>query len=316
MNVWIFINEKLSAGIGIMLLYVLDSTGSSPGRQGFKMAVAADGTFCGTIGGGIMEHKLVEKAKAMLLQNETTVVLQYQHHDKEKTKDQSGMICSGSQLNAFIPLIAVDKKTIEKIISQEKKSLQLSPGGLELSDITETALQYKTSTDWLYTEALSQQPVIHIIGGGHTGLALSELMHFLGFYIKLYDDRPELNTIAANVFAHEKHVVNYDSIAGHFINAENDYAVIMTVGYRTDKVVLKQLFSIPFCYLGLLGSGHKIKILMDELEAEGHFAELLKNIHAPVGINILSKTTREIAVSIAAEIIREKNKGMPTGRAL
>ena len=55
---------------------------------------------------------------------------------------------------------------------------------------------------------------------------------------------------------------------------------------------------------------------MDELEAEGHSAELLKNIHAPVGINILSKTTREIAVSIAAEIIREKNKGMPTGRAL
>ena len=72
-------------------------------------------------------------------------------------------------------------------------------------------------------------------------MALSELMHFLGFYIKLYDDRPELNTIAANSFAHEKHIVNYDSIASHFINAENDYAVIMTIGYRTDKIVLKQL---------------------------------------------------------------------------
>ena len=64
MNVWIFIHEKLSAALDVMLLYVLESEGSSPGRQGFKMAVAADGTFCGTIGGGIMEHKLVEKAKS------------------------------------------------------------------------------------------------------------------------------------------------------------------------------------------------------------------------------------------------------------
>ena len=32
------------------------------------------------------------------------------------------------------------------------------------------------------------------------------------------------------------------------------------------------------------------------------------------GTNIFSKTTKEIAVSIAAEIIREKNKDLPTGR--
>jgi xanthine dehydrogenase accessory factor len=55
-------------------------------------------------------------------------------------------------------------------------------------------------------------------------------------------------------------------------------------------------------------------MLMEELEAEGLSAEILKNIHTPVGINIFSKTTREIAVSIAAEIIREKNKDLPTGR--
>ena len=63
MQVWEFIKDKLNASIEVMLLYVLGSEGSSPGRQGFKMAVAADGTFNGTIGGGIMEHKLVEKAR-------------------------------------------------------------------------------------------------------------------------------------------------------------------------------------------------------------------------------------------------------------
>ena len=322
MSVWDFILNKLLATQEVMLLYVLDSEGSSPGRQGFKMAVATDGTFHGTIGGGIMEHKLVEKAKSMLLQNERSVLLMRQHHDKEHANNQSGMICSGTQLNAFIPLTNADKLTIEKIISAcsalraEKRSIQLTPAGLESVHEKPTGLQYKTDTVWLYSEAINQQPVIHIIGGGHIGLALSELMNFLGFYIKLYDDRPELNTIAANSFAHEKHIVNYGSIASHFINVENDYAVIMTIGYRTDKTVLKQLHDKSFFYLGLLGSDHKIKMLMQELEAEGFSSQSLQNINTPIGINIFSKTTKEIAVSIAAEIIREKNRELPTGRNL
>ena len=84
MDLWRFISDKLNAGIDIELLYVLESEGSSPGRQGFKMAVAADGTFCGTIGGGIMEHKLVEKVKSRLQQNESGVLLMRQHHDLQR----------------------------------------------------------------------------------------------------------------------------------------------------------------------------------------------------------------------------------------
>jgi xanthine dehydrogenase accessory factor len=314
MNVWEFIHAELSSAQKLVLLYVVQSEGSSPGRQGFKMAVAVNGEIFGTIGGGIMEHKLVEKARTMLLQNETAVLLMRQHHDKEHPKDQSGMICSGSQLNAFIPLSGRDKKIIEKIIAGENKIIQLSPNGIQLVDEPAMGLQYKTNEDWLYNEAINQQPVIHIIGGGHVGLALSELMNYLGFYIKLYDDRPGLNTIVSNSFAHEKLVVDYKTIGTQFDKTENDFVVIMTIGYRTDKIVLKQLLNKPFFYLGLLGSDHKVKMLMDELEAEGHSRELLKNIHTPIGINILSKTTREIAVSIAAEIICEKNKGLPTGR--
>ena len=132
-------------------------------------------------------------------------------------------------------------------------------------------------------------------------------MNFLGFYIKLYDDRPELNTIAANTFAHEKHIVNYDSVSNHFINVENDYAVIMTIGYRADKTVLKQLINKPFFYLGLLGSKYKIDTLFKELKEEGITKELLDKVFSPVGLNIASKTTKEIAVSIAAEIIGVKN---------
>ncbi len=319
MDVWKFISGKLSASQPVMLIYVLDSEGSSPGRSGFKMAVAADGTICGTIGGGIMEHKLAEKAKDMLLKNEKGVLLMRQYHNKEHTTDQSGMICLGNQLNAFILLSSGDEKTIETILQEGPYTIQLSPKGLSIHESVPAdknySLHFKSNEDWLYIEKINQRPVIHIIGGGHVSLALSELMCFLGFYSKVYDDRPELNTILQNFFANEKIIVSgYEKLGEYITDCRNDYAVIMTVGYRTDKIALQQLLKKEFYYLGMMGSEHKTETLMNELKAEGVPEEALKKVFTPIGVNIYSKTTPEIAVSIAAEIIREKNKKLPTGR--
>lgn len=319
MDVWKFIKDKLSAAQELVLLYVLESEGSSPGRNGFKMAIASDGTICGTIGGGIMEHKLVEKAKTMLQQNECAVLLMRQHHDKEHTTDQSGMICSGSQLNTFIPLSAADKKNIDTILTDGQFTIHLSPKGLGIHESTPQdknfSLQFKSEADWLYKEKVNQRPVIHIIGGGHVSLALSELMCFLGFYSKVYDDRPELNTILQNFFANEKIIIpGYEQLGEYITDCKNDYAVIITLGYRTDKIALQKLLKKEFYYIGLMGSEHKTDILMKELKEEGFSDALLEKVFTPIGVNIYSKTAPEIAVSIAAEIIREKNKELPTGR--
>jgi xanthine dehydrogenase accessory factor len=319
MDVWKFISNKLSALQQVVLLYVLESEGSSPGRNGFKMAVAADGTICGTIGGGIMEHKLVEMAKDMLDKNEIIVLLKRQYHNKEHTTDQSGMICLGNQLNVFIPLAVEDEKTIETILQDGPCTIQLSPRGLQIQESTPVDknynLQFTSNEDWLYSEKINQRPVIHIIGGGHASLALSELMCFLGFYSKVYDDRPGLNTILQNFFANEKITVSgYEQLGDYITDCKNDYAVIMTMGYRTDKIALQQLLQKEFYYLGMMGSEHKTEILMNELKANGVAEEALKKVFTPIGVNIYSKTTPELAVSIAAEIIREKNKDLPTGR--
>ena len=318
LDVWEFINDKLSANVNVMLLYVLDSEGSSPGRKGFKMAVTADGDLCGTIGGGIMEFKFVEKAKSLLQAgvNDSSIVKQF--HDKTHDKNQSGMICSGSQLIVLIPLNPDAKETIKQVIEAQRKNknktIHISPAGIKVTDEPAKGLDYKTETEWSYSESINQKPVIHIIGGGHVGLALTELMKWLGFYTKLYDDRSGLNTIQQNLFADEKHFMDYNTI-GEYINInKDDFVVIMTIGYRTDKIVLKQLLSKDFFYMGLLGSEKKNERLFEELKNEGIDENKLDKVFAPVGINIFSKTTREIAISIAAQIIFEKNKNLPTGR--
>jgi len=318
MEPWNFINDKLQANLKVMLLWVLDSDGSSPGRRGFKMAVAEDGTFSGTIGGGIMEHKLVEKARALLQDNMNDISLVKQYHDKQHTKDQSGMICSGSQLIAFVPMRQRDFEVVRHITGGNQlrgSYLQVSPKGLVISDDTShDGLKYMNELDWSYSEKADQRPVIYIIGGGHVGLALSELMHFLGFYIKVYDDRKDLSTMMQNHFAHEKHVVEYETIGASIADDPEGFLVIMTFGYRDDLTVFKQLINKKFFYCGMMGSEAKIQKLWGELVQEKFDPAQWKHWHMPIGVNIYSKTTKEIAVSIAAEIIREKNKDLPTGR--
>ena len=307
MSVWNFIETKLQHDFDVMLLFVAESIGSSPGKAGFAMAVANDDSFNGTIGGGIMEYKLVEKAKSLLQQNHQTIFLQEQYHDKIHAKNQSGMICSGSQKIIFVPLSEKDLSTIQSINHQTKKSFSITTNSFTANNFELNEWKFIDENNWQYTQNIIQQNVIHIIGGGHCGLALSELMSFLGFYIHIYDDRENLNTVEQNYYAHEKHLVNYENI-NNFLNASaKDYVVLMTIGYRTDKIILSQIIKNSYYYLGLLGSEKKINTLFTELKQEGVNDDLLNKIHTPIGININSQTTQEIAVSIAAEIIKVKN---------
>ena len=321
MDAWTFIEDNLAAGMPVLAMMVVESKGSSPGRQGFIMAVSKEGNFTGTIGGGIMEHKLVEKAKSLLAKGETEISLVWQYHDKKQSQ-QSGMICSGSQVIAFVPLaihhLHIIKEVTEAVKNRELKSILLSPSGLNISTQNTTSSKhqfiFKNEKDWTYVEAIHHQPVALIFGGGHVGLALSQQLSVLGFYIKIYDNRAGLNTLEQNVFAHEKHIIEYSQLNNTIKILPTDFIIIVTVGYKTDKIILKQLLGKKYFYLGMMGSDTKIKTLLSALQQEGHSSEEWHDWFLPIGISIHSRTAAEIAVSIAAQMISEKNKNLPTGR--
>lgn len=66
----------------------------------------------------------------------------------------------------------------------------------------------------------------------------------------------------------------------------------------------------------MMGSDTKVDIIKQELRDEGFDEKSLDKIYMPIGLHIFSKTAQEIAVSIAAEIIRKKiNTCPPAGRA-
>ena len=53
---------------------------------------------------------------------------------------------------------------------------------------------------------------------------------------------------------------------------------------------------------------------IDDLLNEGVRPEALERVYAPVGIDIGSQTVPEIAVSILAELISHRNRGVVPGR--
>ena len=184
----------------------------------------------------------------------------------------------------------------------------------------EFAFEMIAENEFSYSERIGTKNHLYIVGGGHCALALSKLMSGMGFYIHLIEEREDLNTLLKNDFVHEKIIVsdyaeiedliareNFHSAEGGHAARQDSYIVIMTFGYRTDNIAVRALAGKNFRYLGVLGSGSKMQELFEEWEADGISESWLKNIHAPIGIPIHSETPEEIAVSIAAEIIKIKN---------
>ncbi|NNE28760.1 MAG: XdhC family protein [Saprospiraceae bacterium] len=310
MKFWSNIRARINQGSNLVLLYVLHSEGSSPGRQGFKMAVDDNGWMLGSIGGGFMEHKLVELARAKLQNGHFTPFAKRQIHRTNEIKDRSGMICSGEQIIAFYFL---DSSQIKNIPDENNSDtfLLLDQHGLTMQNNAEQEIQfslnYESEENWQMTELLNFHPKIVIVGAGHVGLALSKLMKDLGFDVVIIDDRQKLNTMEMNNYASKKVVTDYQSIDQH-IPFGNIYLSVMSFGYRTDKLIITKLLDKEFKYFGVLGSKAKMKKLFEELISEGYDSERLKKIHTPIGLDIKSKTPMEIAVSIAAQIIKVKNQ--------
>lgn len=317
LEIWQFAARKLKQNESAMLLVVAESSGSSPGRQGFKMIVAED-EIIGSIGGGVMEVRLVElaKGKSEKVKGKSDLEIIEQIHRKSSA-NSSGMICSGKQTVILYQLGSTHLKTVREVVSalenQQSKVLQISNLRFQISDCPVENFDFKferrSENEFIYQEKLGFKNKLYIVGGGHCALALSELMSKIDFHISLFDDREDLNTLIKNSFVREKTIVeSYEKIGEFIESGENVYVVVMTLGYQSDESVIRQLVDKNLKYFGVLGSRAKMKTLLRSLEKESYDKRKLAQIRTPVGLPINSRTPEEIAVSIAAEIIQVKNK--------
>ena len=312
LNFWKFILAELKVDKKIGLLVVAGSSNSSPGRKGFKMAVNEKAEMIGTIGGGIMEMDLLEYSLGLLFEGVTTSIKRL-HHSNSTTHEKSGLICGGRQ-TVIIKILSKDKvEVIEHIIENLRHritgELLITSSDFNYTDNSDlTQIQFKDDGQkWEYREQVGFTDTVYIVGGGHIGLAVSRIMKSLGFYVVVFDHRDDVFTIEQNEFANEIIICKYDEVGNNVIEGEKSFVIIATPMHAGDSGALKSVIKKNLKYIGLMGSKRKIKTIFDTLTEAGIDNKLFSKVYTPVGLEIEAETPEEIAVSIAAEIIKVKN---------
>ena len=101
--------------------------------------------------------------------------------------------------------------------------------------------------------------------------------------------------------------VSFEHLEGSLLPAGENYFVIMTRGHQFDLQAQAFAMKAPAVYIGVMGSRTKTAMLTEQLLELGFSREALEAVHAPVGLGIGAETPAEIAVSIAAELIKIRN---------
>jgi len=312
-KIWNAALESVMKEIPAMLIVITEAEGSTAGKPGFKMLVDANGNMTGTVGGGIQEYNLVETAKKKLAKEDySTFYKKFVHRENEK--DASGMICSGSDSAVIVPILEKQKNEITALMelsrSGKESLLILSAKGMKVGN-RRNEKQYQfdfvDETKWSYEENIEPGDTVYIIGGGHVGLALSRVLATLDFHTVVIDNRENLDTMERNIHADRKIISDYDKIDKIVNSGVHSFAVIMTFGHSADELVLTKLIDKNLKYLGMMASRAKRVKIYENLESKGVASELLEKVYSPIGIKIKSDTPEEIAISIAAEIIKVSN---------
>lgn len=162
-----------------------------------------------------------------------------------------------------------------------------------------------------------EQPArLLIVGGGHIGKALSEIGAMCGFRITVVDDRPEYAN--SERFPEADAVIRgrFDEVLAEYPIDGSTYAVCVTRGHRHDEVGLRRIVGRGAAYVGMIGSRRRVSAVLQHLIDEGMDRAAVESVHTPIGLDIGAETPEEIAVSIMAEIIRERRggSGAPMGR--
>ena len=159
-----------------------------------------------------------------------------------------------------------------------------------------------------FVEIYVKNPQLIILGGGHVSQPVAKIGKMLGFHITVMDDRTEFVTKERFPDADRLIEGTFDEISEKIPAYENAYYVIVTRGHLGDSASARQILKRPYAYLGMIGSRNKVRLTREKLLREGFTEEQLNTIHAPIGLPIGGQMPAEIAVSITAEIVQEKNK--------
>lgn len=331
--------EIVSSGKDAVLVSVVASSGSTPRGSGARMLVTEKGREYGTIGGGAVEYKS-EQIALDLLRNRCSCIEHFRLNANDVAK--LGMICGGAVDVYFRFIPGHHHRTIEFLQRIEKLYengeqtwliCELTSGsdgpmyiyGKEtgafgekvpqevIDNLSSKPMQITVAESTYYCEQLFAPGKVYIFGGGHVAQELVPALARVGFRCVVIEDRPEFATPELFAGAEETRLIDVSALPAVAEEiGKDDYVCIMTRGHKDDFEVQRHVLRSGARYIGVIGSANKKKAVFERLREYGYGDADFERITAPIGLDIGAETPAEIAVSIAAQLIKVR-AGRPAG---
>lgn len=342
------LEQALRAGHATAYTALVETRGSTPQKPGAAMLVFSDGSQTGTLGGGCVEAEVKRRALRLIDQGDAEL-LTFQLDDNYGWDD--GLICGGrmkmlvdpvrpgedvSYFQTLNRLITAGTACTEAVVIDPEKAggghagdrfllngegqLVAARARMTAPPVVHEQLRPVGQRPRPYVDrGVSFLPFLErcrllIVGAGHVGQKVAELAAQVDFEVWVADDREEYANSGRFPAASRLLVGPVDTTLSGLEIDSRTYCLIVTRGHNHDEEALYHLAETPAAYVGMIGSKRKIKLIFDDLLAEGISREALSRVAAPLGLDIGSQTVPEIAVSIVAELIAHRNLGgIPPG---
>jgi xanthine dehydrogenase accessory factor len=351
-NIYLQLLDKLTVSSSLVLATVTSTSGSTPQKPGSSALFYKDGLLAGTVGGGRLEGEIQKIAQSALISKKSghyhfrldndinhkeeaicggqiSILIDAKpenHIEVFKQMKQSiqqrkpGILVSlfnslnndSSEIQRFW-ITESNKHLLNDRIKNTRRDIEKLFETINQSDFREFFISPEEEKTYIFLETILPLPRLVIAGAGHIGKALAHLGNLLDFEVTVIDDRIE--------YANRENITDADHIvvddigkAMLSVEKTNDtYIAIVTRGHMDDAKALKACIGSGAAYVGMIGSVNKITLMRNKFIDEGWATPLQWDaIHAPVGLEIHSKTVQEIAVSIAAQLVLLRNLKVKT----
>lgn len=284
-----------------LLVTVAKTWGSSPRPVGSLLLMRADGTCRGSVSGGCVEDDLLQRYRDGQLGTNFPSLIDYGINREEATR--LGLPCGGrlelliEQLDSTSQLqTLLDKIKANELVARR---VCLATGEVSLHPASaDDDFYYSAAT---FKKTFGPRWQLLLIGAVHLSEYVAQIGLMMNYRVIICDPRAD----AMGKFAFDGcEIVRSmpDDAVRDFANHARSIVVALTHDPKLDDMALLEALSSPAFYVGAIGSKRNCEIRRERLKTLGVSAPQLQRLHAPVGLDIGSRSPPEIAVSILAEI--------------
>ena len=315
-------------GVRVATATVVKTERSAPRLPGAVLAVSEHGEIVGSVTGGCVEPAVYEEARDVLAGGPPRL-LTYGIADEDAF--EIGLPCGGT-VHVFVDALdpALVRPLAEAVASERAAALAMRVSGpgagekrLVLAGQADgdrrvmRALargESRLVDDETFVLSLAPRPCMYVFGAVDHAAAVARIGRFMGFRVTVCDARAKFVTRERFPDADELVVEWPDRFLGGAPVDERTAVCVLTHEERFDVPVLKTALAGPAGYIGAMGARRTTERRAERLRAEGVSESDLARIHAPIGLDIGSRTPEEVAVSIAAEIVAVMRGKLPVAR--